>query len=87
MEGRLAAEEEAGGPGGWGAYTVEEGPNPDGHVQEHRPQVGGLHQVQQLHEARHGLQGHQALRVVPVIQPADHGCQELGAAGPHLGMP
>ena len=70
-----------------GAYTVEEGPDADGNVQQHRAQVPGLHQVQQPREAQHGLQGHQAVRVITVVQPTDHGRQELGAMGPYLGMP
>lgn len=68
-------------------YTVKEGPDADGRVQQHPAQVLRLHQAQQLGQACHGLQGHQAVRAVPVVQPADHGCQELGAVGPHLGTP
>lgn len=55
------------------AYTVEEGPDADGCVQQHQAQVPGCHQVQESSKAHHGLQGHQAMWVVPVVQPADHG--------------
>lgn len=49
------------------AYTVKEGPDADGNMQQHRAQVPGLHQVQQPRKAHHGLQGHQAVPVVPVV--------------------
>ena len=85
--GRGEADRPVGAPAPCPAYAVEEGPDPDGNVQQHGAQVLALHQLQEPCQAHHGLQGHQAVRVVPVVQPADHGCQELGAVGLHLGVP
>lgn len=64
--------------------AVKEGPGPDGHVQQHSAQLPCFHQLHQPRQARHGLQSHQAVCVVPVVQPANHGCEQLGAVSPHL---
>lgn len=72
------------GWGGVGAYTVEEGPDPDGHVQQGRAQ---LYQVRQPRQPRHGLQGNRAVGMVAVIQATDHGCEQQRAVGLHLEEP
>lgn len=53
-------------------------------MEQHGADVRLLHEGEDLGEAAHGFQGHQALRIIFVIHAVDHAGQKLGSVLLHL---